>query len=36
MAANGFPPPVKLGTRTIRWRQSTIAAWLRERDGPPR
>ncbi|MGE4401825.1 MAG: helix-turn-helix transcriptional regulator [Desulfobulbus sp.] len=23
-----FPPPVKLGTRSIRWKASTIYAWI--------
>lgn len=24
----GFPPPVKLGTRSVRWKASTVYGWI--------
>ncbi|MDD2464116.1 MAG: AlpA family transcriptional regulator [Desulfobulbus sp.] len=24
----GFPPPVKLGTRSVRWKSSSVYAWI--------
>jgi prophage regulatory protein len=27
-----FPPPVKLGTRLVAWRESDISAWLESRE----
>ncbi|PZQ13666.1 MAG: transcriptional regulator [Ancylobacter novellus] len=26
----GFPKPIKLGTRTVRWWQSQVAEWVKE------
>jgi prophage regulatory protein len=28
MAAGKFPRPVSVGTGSVRWKQSTITAWL--------
>jgi len=30
-----IPGRVKLGRRSIRFRETVIAAWLRERENPP-
>ncbi|WP_020187828.1 AlpA family phage regulatory protein [Methylopila sp. 73B] len=33
MDTAGFPKPVKLGTRTVRWWQSAVVAWLSKQIG---
>jgi len=32
MARGAFPKPIKLGTRSIAWRESDIEAWIDERE----
>ena len=32
MADNRFPRPVRLGSRAVGWRESTITDWLAQRD----
>ncbi len=28
IALGRFPPPLKVATQTVRWRESTIDAWI--------
>ena len=28
-----FPPPIRIGRRSVGWRRSQIEAWLQEREG---
>ena len=32
MARGAFPKPIKLGTRSIAWRESDIEDWINERE----
>jgi len=31
IARGEFPPPVRLGTRNVAWRESDVAEWLQRR-----
>jgi prophage regulatory protein len=31
VAAGDFPPPIRLGQRTVGWQSETIEAWLQAR-----
>lgn len=31
IAAGDFPPPIRLGQRTVGWQFETLAAWLQAR-----
>ena len=37
MAAGEFPRPIRVGKRSVRWKEDEVLAWLesRERGGPP-
>ena len=32
MERNEFPRPVRIGSRTVRWRSSDLAEWIAERE----
>ena len=37
MAQRGFPRPIRIGPRSVRWFEDEVLAWMesRERGGPP-
>ena len=35
VAAGTFPPPVKITTKSVGWRESAIRAWLASRHASP-
>ena len=32
IASETFPKPLKIGSRAVGWRQSTISTWLNDRE----